>query len=104
MGETEWYFYCPIDHNYINNENLNRVTENGYWKAIGIERPIFSRRKCIGVKKLFEYYRDRVSEGIITNWMMQEFRLPPASNSASPPTVCKLCVADTSVPFVLRLI
>ncbi|KAI4381354.1 hypothetical protein MLD38_007433 [Melastoma candidum] len=40
--EKEWYFYCPRDRKYRNSTRPNRVTEAGFWKATGTDRPIYS--------------------------------------------------------------
>ncbi|XP_038997710.1 NAC domain-containing protein 104-like [Hibiscus syriacus] len=61
----------------------NRVLENGYWKQLDIEEPIFSSGsgKKVAVKKLFEFCIGEAPFGIKTNWLMQEYHL---CNWASP--------------------
>ncbi|XP_022741875.1 uncharacterized protein LOC111293394 [Durio zibethinus] len=85
-GEKEWYFYCPRDRKYRNSARPNRVTEAGFWKATGTDRPIYSSdgTECIGLKKSLVFYRGRAAKGIKTDWMMHEFRLPSLSDSTPP--------------------
>ncbi|KAH1038290.1 hypothetical protein J1N35_040033 [Gossypium stocksii] len=54
----------------------NRVLENGYWKQLDMEEPIFSGGSGkVGVKKLFEFYIGGAPFGMKTNWVMQEYHL-----------------------------
>ncbi|KAG7037501.1 Transcription factor JUNGBRUNNEN 1, partial [Cucurbita argyrosperma subsp. argyrosperma] len=61
VGEKEWYFFCTRGRKYRNSIRPNRVTGSGFWKATGIDKPIFSTLKsnqeCIGLKKSLVYYR-----------------------------------------------
>ncbi|KAL0400241.1 UNVERIFIED_CONTAM: Transcription factor JUNGBRUNNEN 1 [Sesamum radiatum] len=88
-GEKEWYFFCKRGRKYRNSVRPNRVTVtgSGFWKATGIDKPIHSastsnnnNSKCciIGLKKSLVYYRGNAGKGTKTDWMMHEFRLPPA--------------------------
>ncbi|KAL0307191.1 UNVERIFIED_CONTAM: Transcription factor JUNGBRUNNEN 1 [Sesamum radiatum] len=86
-GEKEWYFFCKRGRKYRNSVRPNRVTMtgSGFWKATGIDKPIHSastsnNSKCciIGLKKSLVYYRGNAGKGTKTDWMMHEFRLPPA--------------------------
>ncbi|KAJ9562673.1 hypothetical protein OSB04_007833 [Centaurea solstitialis] len=79
-GEKEWYFFCRRGRKYRNSIRPNRVTGSGFWKATGIDRPIYSGdggSVCIGLKKSLVYYRGSAGKGTKTEWMMHEFRLPP---------------------------
>ncbi|XP_073004872.1 transcription factor JUNGBRUNNEN 1-like [Typha latifolia] len=81
-GEKEWYFFCLRGRKYRNSIRPNRVTGSGFWKATGIDRPIYSTGDagdCIGLKKSLVYYRGSAGRGTKTDWMMHEFRLPPAA-------------------------
>ncbi|XP_022773807.1 NAC domain-containing protein 104-like [Durio zibethinus] len=55
----------------------NRTRENGYWKQLDIEEPIFSTGagKTVGVKKLFVFFIGEAPLGVETNWLMQEYHL-----------------------------
>ncbi|KAI3510111.1 hypothetical protein L1887_25641 [Cichorium endivia] len=68
---------------YRNSIRPNRVTGSGFWKATGIDRPIYSGEGsvCIGLKKSLVYYRGSAGKGTKTEWMMHEFRLPPHSDN-----------------------
>ncbi|PWA73856.1 No apical meristem (NAM) protein [Artemisia annua] len=81
-GEKEWYFFCRRGRKYRNSIRPNRVTGSGFWKATGIDRPVYSGdgSKCIGLKKSLVYYRGSAGKGTKTEWMMHEFRLPPQSD------------------------
>ncbi|KAG6781251.1 hypothetical protein POTOM_014142 [Populus tomentosa] len=85
-GEREWYFFCRRGRKYKNSVRPNRVTNSGFWKATGIDKPIYSVGKlhyCIGLKKSLVYYRGSAGKGTKTDWMMHEFRLPASENTAN---------------------
>uniref|UniRef100_A0A6N2K6C6 NAC domain-containing protein n=1 Tax=Salix viminalis TaxID=40686 RepID=A0A6N2K6C6_SALVM len=85
-GEREWYFFCRRGRKYKNSIRPNRVTRSGFWKATGIDKPIYSVGKlhfCIGLKKSLVYYRGSAGKGTKTDWMMHEFRLPATENTAT---------------------
>ncbi|CAJ1971316.1 unnamed protein product [Sphenostylis stenocarpa] len=89
VGEKEWYFFCIRGRKYRNSIRPNRVTGSGFWKATGIDKPIYSVKEpheCIGLKKSLVYYRGSAGKGTKTDWMMHEFRLPPNGNSTINPT------------------
>ncbi|OMO49768.1 No apical meristem (NAM) protein [Corchorus olitorius] len=82
VGDKEWYFFCIRGRKYRNSIRPNRVTGSGFWKATGIDKPIYAVKEphdCIGLKKSLVYYRGSAGKGTKTDWMMHEFRLPPAS-------------------------
>ncbi|KAJ8422102.1 hypothetical protein Cgig2_011969 [Carnegiea gigantea] len=80
VGDREWYFYCKRGRKYRNSIRPNRVTGSGFWKATGIDKPVYSNggegHNCIGLKKSLVYYRGSAGKGTKTDWMMHEFRLP----------------------------
>ncbi|CAL5067153.1 unnamed protein product [Urochloa decumbens] len=85
-GEKEWYFFCLRGRKYRNSIRPNRVTGSGFWKATGIDRPIYSAATgragdSIGLKKSLVFYRGSAGKGTKTEWMMHEFRLPPRPES-----------------------
>lgn len=76
-GENEWYYYCKRGRKYKNSVRPNRVTAgSGFWKATGIDKPIYGKGEVIGLKKSLVYYRGSAGKGTKTEWMMHEFRLP----------------------------
>ncbi|PQQ13308.1 transcription factor JUNGBRUNNEN 1-like [Prunus yedoensis var. nudiflora] len=82
VGGKEWYFFCRRGKKYRNSVRPNRVTKSGFWKATGIDKPVYSVgdfHSCIGLKKSLVYYRGSAGKGTKTDWMMHEFRLPPSS-------------------------
>ncbi|KAI4308125.1 hypothetical protein L6164_031231 [Bauhinia variegata] len=83
VGDKEWYFFCIRGRKYRNSIRPNRVTGSGFWKATGIDKPIYGVKEpheCIGLKKSLVYYRGSAGKGTKTDWMMHEFRLPPNLN------------------------
>ncbi|MCD9639412.1 hypothetical protein HAX54_023926 [Datura stramonium] len=87
VGDKEWYFFCMRGRKYKNSVRPNRVTRTGFWKATGIDKPVYSTTHCIiGLKKCLVYYRGSAGKGTKTDWMMHEFRLPPTSNPHLPNT------------------
>ncbi|XP_077253382.1 transcription factor JUNGBRUNNEN 1-like isoform X2 [Tasmannia lanceolata] len=88
VGDKEWYFFCLRGRKYRNSIRPNRVTGSGFWKATGIDRPIYSsgdkNNECIGLKKSLVYYVGSAGKGTKTDWMMHEFRLPPSQKNTNP--------------------
>ncbi|PNT37748.1 hypothetical protein POPTR_005G205400v4 [Populus trichocarpa] len=85
--DKEWYFFCLRGRKYRNSVRPNRVTRSGFWKATGIDKPIYSDKEtheCIGLKKCLVYYRGSAGKGTKTDWMMHEFRLPPNGKTTNP--------------------
>ncbi|XP_007022218.2 PREDICTED: transcription factor JUNGBRUNNEN 1 isoform X2 [Theobroma cacao] len=80
VGQSESYFFCKRGRKYRNSVRPNRVTGSGFWKATGIDKPVYSQggqgHACIGLKKTLVYYRGTAGKGTKTDWMMHEFRLP----------------------------
>lgn len=73
---NKWYFYSR--------RTQNRITESGYWGSID-EEPIYSSRasKKIGIKKNSVFYVGEPSQGVKTNWIMQEYMHYPAPKFSS---------------------
>ncbi|KAK7401653.1 hypothetical protein VNO78_13299 [Psophocarpus tetragonolobus] len=88
-GEKEGYFFCRRGRKYRNSIRPNRVTGSGFWKATGIDKPVYSHggegNDCIGLKKTLVYYRGSAGKGIKTDWMMHEFRLPSNTDTTNLP-------------------
>ncbi|MCD7471098.1 hypothetical protein HAX54_011382 [Datura stramonium] len=92
----DWYFFSMRGRKYKNSVRPNRVTGSGFWKATGIDKPVYSQsNQCIGLKKSLVYYRGSAGKGTKTDWMMHEFRLPPTTttskNIAQEAEVWTLC-------------
>lgn len=80
MGEgNKWYYYSR--------RTQSRITASGYWQSIGVEEPIYSNsaQKVIGTKKYCAFYigDPQLSQGVRTNWIMQEYKLSDSSSSSS---------------------
>ncbi|KAJ1419914.1 NAC domain [Sesbania bispinosa] len=73
----QWYYYSR--------RTQNRVSENGYWKATGMEEAVVSStgNKRVGIKKYFVFHLGEPSSAIKTNWIMQEYRLSDSASSSS---------------------
>ncbi|KAL3502517.1 hypothetical protein ACH5RR_036966 [Cinchona calisaya] len=103
VGDKECYFFCMRGRKYRNSVRPNRVTGSGFWKATGIDKPIYSSTgetmRCIGLKKSLVYYEGSAGKGKKTDWMMHEFRLPPSSNivqEAEDWTLCRIFKRNAS--------
>ncbi|CAN8284623.1 unnamed protein product [Cochlearia groenlandica] len=83
VGEKEWYFFCMRGRKYKNSVRPNRVTGSGFWKATGIDKPVYSSLECVGLKKSLVYYIGSAGKGNKTDWMMHEFRLPLTTKTGS---------------------
>ena len=107
VKDTEWYFFCRRGRKYRNSIRPNRVTGSGFWKATGIDKPVYSMggegRDCIGLKKTLVYYRGTAGKGSKTDWMMHEFRLPaPSDTNTNNNTNTKLDNAKSAAQEAVR--
>ncbi|KAJ7960640.1 Transcription factor JUNGBRUNNEN 1 [Quillaja saponaria] len=111
VGEKEWYFFCRRGRKYRNSIRPNRVTGSGFWKATGIDKPIYSVKEhdheCIGLKKSLVYYRGSAGKGTKTDWMMHEFRLPPngkiSNNNIFQPKLSSTTLHEAEVWTLCRI-
>ncbi|WJX47772.1 hypothetical protein P8452_34425 [Trifolium repens] len=56
------------EHYFFTEVNENRSTENGYWKEIGVTKPINN----LGMKKYLVFI---LGKGTETNWVMEEYHI-----------------------------
>lgn len=72
---NKWYFYTR--------RTQTRVARSGYWQAIGVDEPVYSSndQRVLGLKKFLAFYLGQPFEGVKTNWVMQEYRLPDTNSS-----------------------
>ncbi|KAL0407086.1 UNVERIFIED_CONTAM: Transcription factor JUNGBRUNNEN 1 [Sesamum latifolium] len=107
VGDKEWYFFCKRGRKYRNSVRPNRVTGSGFWKATGIDRPIYSSggegRDCIGLKKSLVYYRGSAGKGTKTDWMMHEFRLPATHDKRTKHIDIKSVAQEAEVWTLCRI-
>ena len=73
---SKWYFYSR--------RTQSRVTGSGYWQPMGIEEPIYSNGKKVGIKKCSAFYlgQQPSDQGVKTSWIMQEYGLPDSTSSS----------------------
>ncbi|TVU12886.1 hypothetical protein EJB05_46552, partial [Eragrostis curvula] len=98
----EWYFFVPRDggrrhqqqHAGGSGGRPSRTTERGFWKATGSDRAVrcaADPKRLIGLKKTLVYYNGRAPRGTKTDWVMNEYRLPPGEDAAGEGVVlCKV--------------
>ncbi|XP_044462531.1 transcription factor JUNGBRUNNEN 1-like [Mangifera indica] len=102
--DKEGYFFCKRGRKYRNSIRPNRVTGSGFWKATGIDKPVYSeegeKRECIGLKKTLVYYRGSAGKGTKTDWMMHEFRLPSTDTAT---TNAKTVLQEAEVWTICRI-
>ncbi|KAL6197020.1 hypothetical protein ACLB2K_032633 [Fragaria x ananassa] len=108
VGEKEWYFFCRRGKKYRNSIRPNRVTKSGFWKATGIDKPVYSVggefQTCIGLKKSLVYYRGSAGKGTKTDWMMHEFRLPATNPSTGAHSNIKDITEEAEVWTLCRIL
>ncbi|KAK1437840.1 hypothetical protein QVD17_03640 [Tagetes erecta] len=100
IGEREWYFFVPRNKKHGNGGRPNRTTKNGFWKATGSDRKIFSlsdRSKHLGLKKTLVFYLGRAPGGSKTDWVMSEYRLPDSCRLSKDIVLCKIYRKATSM-------
>ncbi|KAG8653140.1 hypothetical protein MANES_06G172900v8 [Manihot esculenta] len=107
VGEKEGYFFCKRGRKYRNSIRPNRVTGSGFWKATGIDKPVYSHggegRDCIGLKKTLVYYRGSAGKGTKTDWMMHEFRLPTNDSNTTDLVNAKISAQEAEVWTLCRI-
>ncbi|KAL4585090.1 hypothetical protein LXL04_009704 [Taraxacum kok-saghyz] len=100
IGEREWYFFVPRDRKHGSGGRPNRTTQNGFWKATGSDRKIFSLsdpKKHLGLKKTLVFYKGRAPRGNKTDWVMNEYRLPDNYPLSKEIVLCKIYRKATSM-------
>ncbi|KAJ0451035.1 putative transcription factor NAM family [Helianthus annuus] len=100
IGEREWYFFVPRNKKLGNGGRPNRTTKNGFWKATGSDRKIFSlsdTNKHLGLKKTLVFYQGRAPGGQKTDWVMSEYRLPDSCPLSKDIVLCKIYRKATSI-------
>lgn len=105
VGQSESYFFCKRGRKYRNSTRPNRVTGSGFWKATGIDKPVYSQggqgHACIGLKKTLVYYRGTAGKGTKTDWMMHEFRLPSNDSNTNTSLSNPKSIAQEAVSKIL---
>ncbi|XP_057967262.1 NAC transcription factor 32-like [Malania oleifera] len=81
-GTKEYYFFTPRKMKYQKGNRSSRSTNDGYWKATGIDKLIRHGDIVVGFKKVLVFYEGKAPKGIKTNWVMYEYRV----NHTTPDT------------------
>lgn len=86
------------------------MTGSGFWKATGIDKPIYAGNKsgdgheCIGLKKSLVYYKGSAGKGTKTDWMMHEFRLPADHEKSFNHSVAKITTQEAVRIYLFLLL
>ncbi|XP_004147975.1 NAC domain-containing protein 26 [Cucumis sativus] len=83
--QEDWYFFSHKDKKYPTSTRTNRATKEGFWKATGRDKAIYSRHGhgLIGMRKTLVFYRGRAPNGQKSDWIMHEYRLETTENGPS---------------------
>ncbi|KAE8660547.1 NAC domain containing 69-like protein isoform 1 [Hibiscus syriacus] len=68
----EWLFFYKL--NKISEKKMDRLTNSGFWKSTGADRPVSYGGRQIGTKKTLVFYTGRTPSCVKTDWVMHEFR------------------------------
>ncbi|KAL8226539.1 hypothetical protein R6Q57_016371 [Mikania cordata] len=87
-SEQPRYFFSKTEAKYGNGHRSNRASDDGYWKATGLDKQItrccnnnmnFRKKEIItGMKKTLVFYKGKAMHGESTTrtyWIMHEYRL-----------------------------
>ncbi|KAG0449331.1 hypothetical protein HPP92_027419 [Vanilla planifolia] len=104
--QGDWYFFSHKDRKYPTGSRTNRATAAGFWKATGRDKPIYSKKRLIGMRKTLVFYKGRAPNGQKSNWIMHEYRLETDENA--PPqeegwVVCRVFQKRSSASANQRL-
>ncbi|XP_064971252.1 NAC domain-containing protein 7-like isoform X2 [Musa acuminata AAA Group] len=91
--QTEWHFFSHKDKKYPTGTRTNRATAAGFWKATGRDKPIYSVRRLIGMRKTLVYYKGRAPNGQKSDWIMHEYRLETNEDGTPQASISFLCFA-----------
>ncbi|KAF5796613.1 putative transcription factor NAM family [Helianthus annuus] len=99
--EQDRYFFSRNEAKYGNGHRSNRASNDGYWKATGLDKQITrccnnSRKKEIitGMKKTLVFYKGKAMHGESTTrtyWIMHEYRLVHSTYSPKTSSSDKRC-------------
>ncbi|KAB1225564.1 NAC transcription factor 25 [Morella rubra] len=90
-----WYFFTPRERKYSKGNRPNRAAGDGYWKATGADKPIWSTNKIrVGSKKSLSFFQGSPPNGKKTLWLMKEYTVgaPQPANQSMRLDDWVLCV------------
>jgi hypothetical protein len=73
-GDLKWYFFCPIEKEYLGGVRMNRATEVGHWKVTGNDRHVNYKNALVCSIKTLIFHMGK-APGKRTDWVMHEYRL-----------------------------
>lgn len=78
--QNDWYFFSHKDKKYPTGTRTNRATKQGFWKATGRDKAIYSKQSLVGMRKTLVFYKGRAPNGMKSDWIMHEYRLETDEN------------------------
>ncbi|WOG86242.1 hypothetical protein DCAR_0205443 [Daucus carota subsp. sativus] len=78
--QKDWYFFSHKDKKYPTGTRTNRATKQGFWKATGRDKAIYSKHSLAGMRKTLVFYKGRAPNGHKSDWIMHEYRLETDEN------------------------
>lgn len=103
--QNDWYFFSHKDKKYPTGTRTNRATKQGFWKATGRDKAIYSKHSLVGMRKTLVFYKGRAPNGMKSDWIMHEYRLETDENG--PPQVSEetthLYIYHKELNFILQI-
>ncbi|KAD4384640.1 hypothetical protein E3N88_24808 [Mikania micrantha] len=98
--QNEWYFFSHKDKKYPTGTRTNRATKDGFWKATGRDKAIYSKNNLVGMRKTLVFYRGRAPNGQKSDWIMHEAFKKRMTTARRMDEHDSLCWFDDQVSFL----